>query len=200
LDQQQQQGLPSSSSPPSPARHAIGSTGTSTVCGPVQRSLTPRKRGLGDAADAEMGEAEAAPPAQLRKLDVTAAGPGTATVLKQAPQQARGGGQGSAATDVELPLSLGSLEPLAGSAARGEPPPSSAAVATATAADAGSAPPAAAAASAGLQHGDRSARSAVCDFLRRVLKLAAIRLADLLSHLDLFPGDPQLLLAEVRRR
>lgn len=46
--------------------------------------------------------------------------------------------------------------------------------------------------------GDRSARAAVGEFLRRVLKLAAIRLADLLSRLDTHPADPQLLLAEVR--
>ena len=38
----------------------------------------------------------------------------------------------------------------------------------------------------------------VVEFLRRVLKLSAIRLADLLSRLDIQPADPQLLLAEVR--
>ena len=41
-------------------------------------------------------------------------------------------------------------------------------------------------------------RRQVVEFLRRVLKLAAIRLADLLSRLDIQPADPQLLLAEVR--
>ena len=39
----------------------------------------------------------------------------------------------------------------------------------------------------------------VAEFLRRVLKLCAIRLADLLSRLDCHPADPQLLLAEVGR-
>ena len=40
----------------------------------------------------------------------------------------------------------------------------------------------------------------VAEFLRRVLKLCAIRLADLLSRLDCRPADPQLLLAEVSGR
>jgi hypothetical protein len=47
--------------------------------------------------------------------------------------------------------------------------------------------------------GGRSARTAVEDFLRRVLKLGAIRLADLLSRMGVAPADPHQLLAEVQR-
>jgi retinoblastoma-like protein 1 len=47
-----------------------------------------------------------------------------------------------------------------------------------------------------IARGDRGSRAAVAELLRRVLKLCAIRLADLLSRLDCRPADPQLLLAE----
>lgn len=84
-----------------------------------------------------------------------------------------------------LPLCLGQEPPAAWASA---------------APSAGSEPQREASTAAAPPPGDRAARAAAADFLRRVLKLGAFRLADLLSRLDTEPADPQQLLAEVRWR
>lgn len=81
----------------------------------------------------------------------------------------------------------------------GQEPPAAAAAGTAPGSG-GSEPQREVSTAAAPPRGDRAARAAVADFLRRVLKLAAIRLADLVGRLDTEPADPQQLLAEVRQQ
>ncbi|KAL4451741.1 hypothetical protein ABPG75_007403 [Micractinium tetrahymenae] len=178
--QQQQAGGGQAQACPDGAGQGSGSGSGASI------GVTPRKRGHEEmdaaaeaGADAQMEEAAAAP----------SAGAGAAG------QQA-----GIAPTaQPALPLSLGmetsGAGPTAGDAEAGGSGGAQQQQTEAPQAEGG-------AGAAKWQHpslaarGNRSARAAVAEFLRRVLKLVAIRLADLLSRLDTHPADPQLLLAE----